>query len=203
MADNIKTAVTLFLITLISGILLGAVYEVTKEPIEQANNAALYAAYEELLPGSKDYEADDAAVQKANEALPSQNYGKVTVDNIVAAKDEAGNNMGYIVTATDGEGYGGAIQLTVGYKAGDDGKLVSTGISFLSISETAGLGMNAKNPAFKDQFNGKGTDPLTVTKSGNADDTEINAMSGATITSKAVTNAVNAANYAVANCIAN
>ena len=202
MADNIKTAVVLFLITLISGVLLGGVYEVTKEPIAQANNAALYAAYEELLPGSKDYTAEDAAVEKANAELPSQNYGKVSVDNIVKAVDESGNDMGYIVTATSNEGYGGAIQLTVGYKAGDDGKLVSTGISFLTINETAGLGMNAKNPEFKDQYAGKGIEPLTVTKSGNAGETEINAMSGATITSTAVTNAVNAANYAVANCIA-
>ena len=40
MTDNIKTAITLFLITLISGLALGAVYGVTKEPIELANQQA-------------------------------------------------------------------------------------------------------------------------------------------------------------------
>ena len=201
MADNIKTAVTLFLITLISGLLLGGVYEITKEPIEKAQNAALYAAYAELIPGASDYTTDDAAIEKANAELPSQDYGKVTVDGLVSATDASGNVLGYIVTATSGEGYGGNIQITVGYEKAEDGSLKSTGISFLSISETAGLGMNAEKPEFKDQFAGKGTDPLSVTKSGNAGETEINAMSGATITSNAVTNAVNAANYAIANCI--
>ena len=202
MADNIKTAVTLFLITLISGILLGSVYEVTKEPIEKANNAALYAAYEELLPGAEDYESDPDAVAKANEELPSQNYGKVEINDIVTGVDGSGKALGYVVTSTSNEGYGGAIKITVGYKAGEDGSLTSTGISFLTLSETAGLGMNAEKPEFKDQFAGKTTDPLTLTKSGNAGASEINAMSGATITSTAVTNAVNAANYAVANCMA-
>ena len=202
MADNIKTAVTLFLITLISGILLGGVYEVTKEPIEKANNAALYAAYEELLPGATDYASAPDAVAKANEELPSQDYGKVTINDIVTGTDDAGNMLGYVVTSTSSEGYGGDVKITVGYKMGDDGKLTSTGISFLTLTETAGLGMNAEKPEFKDQFAGKTTDPLSVTKSGNAGETEINAMSGATITSKAVTNAVNAANYAVVNCMA-
>ena len=201
MADNIKTAVTLFLITLISGILLGGVYEVTKEPIDRANNAALYAAYEELLPGGKDYTSDEEAVKKANEALPSQNYGKVEINDVVVGTDDSGKVLGYVVTSTSNEGYGGAIKLTVGYQPGDDGKLTSTGISFLSISETAGLGMNAEKPEFKDQFKGKTSEPLQLTKSGNASGQEINAMSGATITSTAVTNAVNAANYTVTNCL--
>ena len=76
------------------------------------------------------------------------------------------------------------------------------GIEFLSISETPGLGMNATKDTFKNKFAGKKAESLTVTKSGSAGDSEIDAMSGATITSNAVTNAVNAALYFAANCMA-
>lgn len=202
MTDNLKTAVTLFLITLISGLMLGGVYEITKEPIERANNAAIFAAYGELIPGSVDYETEEEAVKLANEKLADGTYGKSSVDNIVAAKDADGNVMGYVVTSTSNEGYGGPIQLTIGYMEDEaDGSLKSTGISFLSIAETAGLGMNAEKPEFKDQFIGKPAVELKLTKSGNAGADEINAMSGATVTSTAVTNAVNAANYAISDCI--
>lgn len=202
MTDNLKTAVTLFLITLISGLMLGGVYEITKDPIERANNAAIFAAYGELIPGSVDYETEEEAIKLANEKLADGTYGKSTVDNIVAAKDADGNVMGYVVTSTSNEGYGGPIQLTIGYMEDEaDGSLKSTGISFLSIAETAGLGMNAEKPEFKDQFIGKAATELKLTKSGNAGADEINAMSGATVTSSAVTNAVNAANYAISDCI--
>ena len=70
-----------------------------------------------------------------------------------------------------------------------------TGVGIREISDTPGLGLKAKEPAYRDQFVGKNADVLTVTKSGQAGDDEINAISGATITSNATTNAVNAALY--------
>ena len=196
MADNIKTAVTLFLITLISGLLLGGVYAITKEPIALANQAALYAAYETLVPGGAEYEEQAAATEKANADLADGRYGNVTINNVVMPVDASGNALGYIVDVTSHDGYGGDIQLTVGY-TGEEGALTCTGISFLTLAETAGLGMNAQEPEFMEQYVGKTTEALTVTKSGSAGEHEINAMSGATITTDAVTNAVNAANYAV------
>lgn len=107
---------------------------------------------------------------------------------------------GRIVTAYDGtaqskqvgrvyriseKGYGGDITMMIGV----DLKGEVTGITFLSISETAGLGMNADTPKFKDQFKGK-TKGIGVNK-GNPSENEIQAITGATITSTAVTNAVN------------
>lgn len=208
---NRMVVVKTFVITLVSGVLLGGVYVLTKEPIEAANRAALYAAYEELVPGASEYkdmsenEALAAAVENTNALLSADGtYGDVTVNNLVTATDESGNVMGYIVDVTDHEAYDGDIEITVGYMPDESGELKNTGISFLTITETAGLGMKAQNPEFKDQYTGKpvsadGNAPLalTVTKSGNAGETEINAISGATVTSKAVTNAVNAANMAV------
>ena len=76
-----------------------------------------------------------------------------------------------------------------------------TGVELLEISDTPGLGMKATEPAFKDQYKDKTVEEFTVTKTGSASDSEINAISGATITSNAVTNAVNAALYYLHNCI--
>ena len=75
----------------------------------------------------------------------------------------------------------------VGVKA--DGTVA--GVNILSISETAGLGMNAKNESFLQQFIGKSGE-IGVQKNGSSD-TEIQALTGATITSRAMANAVNQA----------
>ena len=196
MSDNIKTAITLFLITLISGLALGAVYGVTKEPIALANQQATMEAYESLIPGAAEYQE-----KTEDPSLTAAADDSVTVDSLVVAVDESGADMGYIVTVTSHSGYGGDIQMTVGY-AEQDGQIVNTGISFLSIAETAGLGMNADTDEFKGQFIGKGAaDQLAVTKTGNAGETEINAISGATVTTTAVTEAVNAANLCVESYI--
>lgn len=196
----VKDAIILFVITLISGLCLGAVYEVTKEPIKQAQIAANKAAYKEVFPEAADFQPDDAMTEAAKacqEQLAGLDYGNVLVDNALKAVDGSGNVMGYVVNSTSKDGYGGNVSVSVGIQS--DGTVL--GIAFLSLSETAGLGMNAQNPAFKDQFKGKTAESLSVTKSGSAGDSEIDALSGATITSEAVTNAVNAALYYVHNCV--
>ncbi len=68
-----------------------------------------------------------------------------------------------------------------------------SGIDIIKHSETPGLGAKADQPAFKDQFKGKPTEDLVVVKTGASSDEEIDSISGATITSRAVTNAVNEA----------
>ena len=75
---------------------------------------------------------------------------------------------------------------------GIDNEGTVKGIELLKISETAGLGMKAKEDAFRNQFAGKNVTQFSYTKTGAASDFEIDAISGATITTKAVTNAVNA-----------
>ncbi len=100
--------------------------------------------------------------------------------------DNDKNIVGYVFT-TSAKGYGGDIVTMVGIKA--DGTVA--GMDFLSISETAGLGMNADTDDFKNQFVGKSGE-IGVNKN-TSSDTEIQALTGATITSKAVTEAVNTA----------
>ena len=67
------------------------------------------------------------------------------------------------------------------------------GIEILSISETAGLGMRANTEEFKSQFRNKKVEQFEYTKTGATVDNQIDALSGATITTNAMTNAVNTA----------
>ena len=180
----IKYTVILTLITLIAGICLGAVYEITKEPIAQAQDAAKKEAWQQVFPDAdvNDFELVDVDQKAADKAIKDLGV-KATIDEVCTVGEE-----GYVVTATDKEGYGGDIKITVGITA--DGTI--NGISILSISETAGLGMRATEPAFYEQYQGKQAEKFVVSKDG-GDGEPIDALSGATITSRAVTGAVNAA----------
>ena len=81
---------------------------------------------------------------------------------IMTAKDASGSDLGYVFNVTTSEGYGGDIQLAVGVQS--DGTL--NGFDALSISETAGLGMNATQDDFRNQFAGVKADQLEVVKDG-------------------------------------
>ena len=132
----------------------------------------------------------EAKLAEANADVSSWGYGKVSVDACFEAKDASGNVIGHVINATSSEGYGGDIQISVGVD--NDNRLL--GIGFLSISETAGLGMKAKDPEFKDQFAGKdASGEIERIKSGDANDKQFNSLSGATYTSTAVGNALNTA----------
>ena len=198
MKGIMKDASILFAITLIAGVCLGAVHEVTKDPIAAAQLAAATATYKEVYPDAASFEETDdlkSAVEACD--LSGQDFGNVSVDGAQEALDASGNVIGYLITSTSNDGYNGTVQISVGVTKEN----TLTGIGFLSISETPGLGMKAKEPEFKDQFNGKPVATFSVTKTAPASDAEIQAISGATFTSKATTGAVNAAVYFVENCI--
>ena len=182
----IKNAIILTVIILVAGLGLGFVYEITKEPIAQANESAKKEAWQSVFPEAslEDFESMDIDQDVADQVIADLGV-KGTVDEVCSVK---GGEEGYVITTTDGEGYGGNIQITVGITA--DGTV--SGISFLSISETAGLGMKATEPAFYEQYQGKQTDKFVVSKDG-GDGEPIDALSGATFTSRAVTGAVNIA----------
>lgn len=180
----LKNTVILTIITLVAGLGLGLVYEITKGPIAQAQDAAKKEAWSEVFEGASpdDFELIDVDQDAAAQAIEDLGV-KATVDEVCKAGEE-----GYVITVTDSEGYGGDIQITVGITS--DGTV--SGIAFLSISETAGLGMKAKEPSFYEQYEGKQTEKFAVSKDG-GDGEPIDALSGATITSRAVTGAVNVA----------
>ncbi len=194
-----KDALILFAITLVAGACLGGVYTVTKEPIAAAQLEAKKEAYRTVLSDAADFRADDyaAVIETANGELGGLSYGNVLIDECVTGVDGSGSLLGYVVTATSKDGYGGNITVSVGITSAGEVK----GIEFLTLAETAGLGMNADQPEWKAQYANKTVDEFTVTKSGASADNEIDAISGATITSRAVTGAVNSALYFVRNCL--
>ena len=190
----IKDAIILFAITLISGLILGFVYDITKAPIAAAAKAAKNEAYAVCFPDAKDFEASDAETSKIAETadeISGKGFGHVTIDEVVDAKDASGNNVGRVITATSKDGYNGTVQLSVGIKS--DGTVV--GITFLTLAETPGLGMRAGEKDFYSQYANKNTKEFKLVKGSASGDNEIAAISGSTITSSAVTNAVNAALY--------
>ena len=201
----IKDAAILFVITLIAGVALGAVHAITLEPINQAQIAATNATYAEVYPEAVSFENTDeltAAVEAANADIEGwglgNKSGKLSINDAMIAKDASGSEVGYMIISTSGEGYGGDIKMTVGVS--NDGKV--TGIGFLTINETVGLGLKAKDAAFRDQFVGKdATVSIEMIKSGTATDKQFNAISGASFTSGAVEKATNAALYFVNNYV--
>lgn len=187
----IKDALALTLITLVAGVALGGVYEITKDPIAKQEAQAKAEAYEQVFTDAAAFEAvemDDTLTKTIRDQLDQEGYKAQSIEEVMRAEDQSGETLGYAFTVVTSEGYGGDIQFSMGVQ--NDGTL--NGISILSIGETAGLGMNADTPAFKDQFVEKQVEKLQYTKNGATQDDEINAISGATVTTNAMTNGVNA-----------
>ena len=173
----IKTGIVLFLITGIAALILASVNSVTAPMIAENETKKQMTAMTTVLPDAEKFD-ELADVAKDNGILGIYEGKKV---------DET---VGYAVLV-ESMGYGGAISMVVGVDLEDK----ITGIDITSQSETPGLGANCTKDEFKNQFTGK-TSEITVVKS-NSKDNQIDAMTSATITSKAVTKGVNAAVDAV------
>lgn len=184
----IKDAMILTLITLVAGGVLGLVYEITKEPIAKQQEMAKQEAYKSVF---EDADSFEVCVEEGDGELAAylaeNGFEAQTINEVMEAKDASGETLGYAINLTTSEGYGGDITFSMGVR--EDGTL--NGISILTISETAGLGMNATKDEFKNKFQDKQAESFEVTKTGAAADNQINAISGATITSNAVTKGVN------------
>lgn len=191
MKELIKNALVLCGITVVAGILLGAVYEITKEPRERQQEISKTNAYREVLKEAaefKDIDIDSDIIKKLLKeyGITEQN---VVVDSCVTGLNKNDEIAGYIVSVTSKEGYGGNISFSVGFSS--EGNI--TGVSVLSISETAGLGMNAKEEEFLSQYKVPEDGLFVVNKTESEEGINIDAISGATITTNAMTKGVNAA----------
>ncbi len=173
----LKLAAILFAIVFISTLLLVLCNELTADRIALLQTEAENAAKSEVLPEAKSFEDTSA------EGVTAAYIGK------------KGNDIvGYCIK-TEPSGFGGAISLIVGINT--DGEV--TGVKITNMSETPGLGAKASDKNWISQFAGKNSN-ISVVKTGNAKYNEVNAISGATITSKAVAEGVNNA-LAAANKI--
>lgn len=179
--DMFKLGLNLLIISAVAALLLALTNSVTASTIAQRNEQANAEARKLVLESAQDFEQV--------KDVKTDNSKGVKVSEIYEAKDASGNTVGYTLKVLP-SGYGGTIELMVGI---DSAKGQVSGINVVSNSETAGLGAKATNPEFSDQYKGKPLEELSVLKNGTPGDTEIKAISGATITSTAVTNGVDAA----------
>ncbi len=190
----VKAIAAIFVITAVMGAALGVVYSMTKKPIEEANEKAKQEAYKEVFHGASQIETlsdEDANYEAMTAALKEAGYEDVTIDEVSIVFNMEGNINGLIILVTSSSGYGGDIQMAVGV----DMECNIKGISFLSINETVGLGMEADSEEFLSQFYDKGVIEFAYTKTGAVENNEIDALSGATITTSAVVDGINSALY--------
>lgn len=208
-------AIILCVITLVLGGILAGVYTVTKSPIEEAQVKTDNEACEVVISsvdGASVTEAEEGAVDQVNEFLQkhvinksaskgevkeeeSESYSKYVTVTTVKKLQVNGADAGNVYIANARKGYGGSISFVLGVNEG-----VVTGLEITSQSETAGLGANCESDDFKSKFAfEKGLQypsddsypmyfkPGTTPKDEKG---QIEAMSGATVTSRAITNAV-------------
>ena len=188
----IKDALILVVITLVSGLLLGLVNMLTEEPIRLQKEQAVIDSCKAVFPYEEGF--TQVATFELTGYVPSEQLTAmlskdgVTVGNIYKAIAADGSVAGYAIEVTSAEGYGGDIRLMCGVTS--DGIL--RGVSILEISETAGLGMRAGD-VLVPQIHNLDVDRIVFTKTGKTSSNEIDAISGATITTTAFVNCVNAA----------
>lgn len=166
---------TLFLVTLIASAALAAVYELTKEPIAAARLAKKMRAIEAVLP-----EFDNQPVEERY-ALPIPN----STDSLEFYPGKKGGELlGTAIRTKSSRGYSGDVWLMVGLKP--DGAIQD--VFVLEHRETPGLGSKMADEKFAGQFRGKHPAEfnLEVVKDGG----DVDAISGATISSRAYGEAV-------------
>ncbi len=178
MSDIIKPAAVLLIICMVAAGLLGFVNQITLAPI---------AAQEQLAKE----ESMTAVLKDADSFGEEQEVNEGNITTVTPALDASGNEIGYAVAITT-KGFSAGLQLMFGV----DTEGVITGLSIVDCSgETPGLGANAANESFYGQFEGMSGN-IAVTKDGG----EVEALTGATITSRAIADAANEAiNYVTEN----
>ena len=192
----VHDALILTAFTLVLGLILGVVYGITKKPIDEANAAATREAYQAVFADAEDFTPQEYDKDGANKMVADAGYSD-TIDDVETAVDKNGNPLGYVITVTAKDGSQGSITFSVGIC--NDGTV--NGYSITDIGETPGLGMKAEEEDFFSQFQNKKVDQFTVVKQAPSSDEEIEAITGSTITSKAMANGCNAALYYFQNAL--
>ena len=180
--STVKPVVVLSVIALVVSFLLALVNSFTAPIIEENQKAATLAAYVDVMPT-----VSDAKTLEEVTGFTTEN-----VTGVVKAED------GSIAIKAEEKGFdGGILTVIMGY----DTNGTVTGISFTELHDTAGMGMRCDEPEFKSQFENVNVTAFTLNKGGasTAEDV-IDSINGASVSSGAVVDAVNAAlSYFAAN----
>jgi len=170
----LRPAATLFITAVIVIALLSVVYTLTLDPIEKQKQKTQEAAMKEVLPGVSEFKP-----------IPFDNTGGI----IAVYRGVSNNTTAGFVVQVSREGYSGSIDLIVGISASSE---TITGMRVLRHSETPGLGALAVKKDFYSRYDNKALIPLGVVRTSPGEN-EIQAITSATITTRAVTRAVNEA----------
>ncbi|MCQ2506200.1 MAG: RnfABCDGE type electron transport complex subunit D [Lachnospiraceae bacterium] len=188
-----KGTVVLGVITLVAGLALAGSYQLTKNTIELRKAEEAAASYKEVCPQADRFRKDsklDAKLDAVKDAVYGTDFGKSYIREAWVAVDASGKDCGYVICVASNDAFDGSMAFSVGF--GNDGTV--SGISFTELHDTAGMGLLCGEPKFKDQFVGVKTDAYVLDKTGELKDANaIDTVTGASISSGAVVNAVNAA----------
>ena len=188
MTDNqkkfLKMVITLTLIAIISAFMLSSVYQLTEEPIAKAKDNRELEAISQVVT-----EFDNNPFAEKMTIITSDGKDKLSL--FPARKN--GNITSFAIKTFSDNGFGGRIEMIVGYYI--DGAIKNFKIT--SHQETPGLGSKADEQRFKEQFDGfhPSKQKLKVHQDGG----DIDAITAATITSKAVLDAIQKASDAYHN----
>ena len=162
--------ISLFLICLVVTALLAVTNNATADKIAENEEQNKQNSMRTVLPDAVDFE-------------------EIEADVMYAGKDKDGNIVGYAIsTAT--QGYGGRVKVMTGI--GPDGNIVGVDV-FYNDDETPGLGKNTSNESFRDQYKGLSAEQNISVSKDSTDGQTVDAVTSATISSRAVTKAVNEA----------
>lgn len=187
MREIVVLSLKLFIITAVSAFLLAFTNSVTKDRIAQQIQLENESAREEVISPSQDFEqVDQELIVDFEKQLSFENLDMVSE----VFKDTVdGELIGYTFKVMP-KGYGGEMALMVGISI--EAKI--TGLQVISHGETPGLGAKIEEDIFRDQFKGKTIEEsFTLVKGSSSGDNEVQAISGASVSSEAIVEGVNAA----------
>lgn len=176
MKENFKLGIILFLITSIAGALLGVTYDATKEAIA-AQSMLSVTDLQQIIPEAESVKENEIKIEEDS--------------NILEVLDAySGDTKVATMIKVVGKGFHGDVEILVGIDEEDNLR----GIKVLAHSETPGVGSKIEKEDFYTQFKDKTTESLfQVVKVEPSSDSEIQGVSGATVSSNCVTNSVNEA----------
>ena len=174
----VKNALVLMAFSLVLGFVLGAVYKITEGPIAEAALRKEMEAYKVVFENADTFKEVTVDAAAAEKVMTDGGYPD-TIDKAFEAVDASGNSLGYVIQLTTKDGYAGGIVMVVGVT--NDG--IVNGYSVTSHSETSGLGTKAFDAEYIANYQGISVDSVS----------DVATISGATLTSKAVKNGINAA----------
>lgn len=171
----LNMTITLFVITIIAGVSLGFINDITKGPKAKAKLERKVNALKQVLAEFNNNPVEEVLMLKSDKAKDSIEVYAGTMDN---------NPIGTAIIGSSEKGYSGLVKIMVGFNPDESIK----NIVVLEQKETPGLGTKMKGDKFLRQFRGKKPSEFNVMPK--KDGGDVDALTGATITTRAFGEAV-------------